>query len=151
MIEGAERGQIGKETDLIRGELAQVLDPIIEVVLHSRAADQQGERVDADAHQLFRQRDIIRVVTPSVFSSSYREDLQKTIDLIDTAKVGRAIELLREARDQGRAIFVCGNGGSASTASHFVCDMVKGASFDRESRFRIMALTDSLATITAYS
>ena len=29
--------------------------------------------------------------------------------------------------------------------------MVKGASFDRESRFRIMALTDSLATITAYS
>jgi D-sedoheptulose 7-phosphate isomerase len=70
---------------------------------------------------------------------------------VDLDAVGRAIELLAEARDANRHIFVCGNGGSASTASHFVCDMVKGASFDRESRFRIMALTDSLATITAYS
>jgi D-sedoheptulose 7-phosphate isomerase len=41
--------------------------------------------------------------------------------------------------------------GSAATASHFVTDMVKGASFNRDSRFRIMALTDSLSTITAYS
>src|SRR5205085_2562594 len=48
-------------------------------------------------------------------------------------------------------IFVCGNGGSASAASHFATDMVKGASFGRETRFRVMALTDSLPTITAYS
>ena len=40
---------------------------------------------------------------------------------------------------------------SASTASHFVCDMLKGASFKRDKRFRIMALTDSLPTITAYA
>jgi D-sedoheptulose 7-phosphate isomerase len=46
---------------------------------------------------------------------------------------------------------VCGNGGSASTASHFVTDMVKGASYGRSTRFRIMALTDSLPTITAYA
>jgi D-sedoheptulose 7-phosphate isomerase len=46
---------------------------------------------------------------------------------------------------------VCGNGGSASTASHFACDIVKGASYNRDSRFRIMALTDSLPTLTAYS
>jgi D-sedoheptulose 7-phosphate isomerase len=57
----------------------------------------------------------------------------------------------REARAQNRRIFVCGNGGSASSASHFATDMVKGASFGRASRFRIMALTDSLPTITAYS
>jgi D-sedoheptulose 7-phosphate isomerase len=62
-----------------------------------------------------------------------------------------AIETLRRAREEGRRIFVCGNGGSASTASHFACDMVKGASYGRPSRFRIMALTDSLPTITAYS
>ena len=48
-------------------------------------------------------------------------------------------------------IFVCGNGGSASTASHFACDMVKGASYGRSKRFRILALTDSLPTLTAYS
>jgi D-sedoheptulose 7-phosphate isomerase len=65
--------------------------------------------------------------------------------------VEQAISWFRDARDSGRAIFTCGNGGSASTASHFVCDIVKGASYKRENRFRIMALTDSLPTITAYS
>src|SRR3954462_14362320 len=88
---------------------------------------------------------------PETFPSLYKNDLLQAIDNIDLEKVGEAIEVLKQARDQNRHIFVCGNGGSASTASHFACDMVKGASFGRESRFRIMALTDSLPTITAYS
>ena len=62
-----------------------------------------------------------------------------------------AIEWFREARDEGRRIFVCGNGGSAATASHFASDMLKGASYGRPTRFRILALTDSIATLTAYT
>jgi len=89
--------------------------------------------------------------TPETFPQVYKQDLLRAIDAIDLGKVSQAIEILREARDHGRAIFICGNGGSASTASHFVCDMLKGASYQRERRFRIMALTDSLPTITAYS
>jgi D-sedoheptulose 7-phosphate isomerase len=85
------------------------------------------------------------------FPQSYKADVLQAIETIDLEKVNQAIEILAQARDQGRHIFVCGNGGSASTASHFVCDMVKGASFKRDKRFRIMALTDSLPTITAYS
>jgi D-sedoheptulose 7-phosphate isomerase len=85
------------------------------------------------------------------FPALYKSDVLKAIETIDLDKVGQAIEILKEAREQGRHIFVCGNGGSASTASHFVCDMVKGASFHRDKRFRIMALTDSLPTITAYA
>ena len=65
--------------------------------------------------------------------------------------MNEVIGLFKDARAAGRTIFVAGNGGSASTASHLACDIVKGASFQRESRFRIMALTDNLATITAYS
>ncbi|MBV8807573.1 MAG: SIS domain-containing protein [Acidobacteriaceae bacterium] len=83
------------------------------------------------------------------FSRQYKANLLQTLETIDLEAVGQAIEILADARDRNRHIFVCGNGGSASTASHFVCDMVKGASF--KSRFRIMALTDSLPTITAYS
>lgn len=75
----------------------------------------------------------------------------KAIESIDADRVEQAIEWLREARDDGRSIFVCGNGGSASTASHLACDLVKGASFGRTQRFRVLALTDSLPTITAYS
>jgi D-sedoheptulose 7-phosphate isomerase len=85
------------------------------------------------------------------FPQLYKTDVLQAIETIDLEKVGQAIDILIRARDEGRRIFVCGNGGSASTASHFVCDMVKGASFNRSKRFRIMALTDSLPTITAYS
>lgn len=85
------------------------------------------------------------------FPQRYKSELLHAIDSIDLDAVQRAIEVLRRARDEGRRIFTCGNGGSASTASHFVCDIVKGASFGRDRRFRIMALTDSLPTLTAYS
>jgi D-sedoheptulose 7-phosphate isomerase len=85
------------------------------------------------------------------FAEAYKASLLQTIEKIDMISVNEAIQWLRQARDSGRAIFTCGNGGSASTASHFVCDMVKGASYGHLSRFRIMALTDSLPTITAYS
>jgi D-sedoheptulose 7-phosphate isomerase len=87
----------------------------------------------------------------TTFVEEYKSELQRTIDGIDLALVNQAIEWLSEARANGKHIFVCGNGGSASTASHFACDIVKGASFNRDKRFRIMALTDSLPTMTAYS
>src|SRR5579884_2643017 len=85
------------------------------------------------------------------FQEQYKGELLRAIDAIDMAQVGRAIDWFEEARANGRHIFVCGNGGSASTASHFACDIVKGASYQRDQRFRIMALTDSLPTLTAYS
>jgi D-sedoheptulose 7-phosphate isomerase len=84
------------------------------------------------------------------FTEQYKAELQTTLDSIDLSKVEEAIRWFEETRDQGRTIFVCGNGGSASTSSHFVCDVVKGASYGRVKRFRIHALTDSLPTITAY-
>jgi D-sedoheptulose 7-phosphate isomerase len=86
-----------------------------------------------------------------IFPQLYKNELLHAIESIDLEKVGRAIEILSQARAEGRRILVCGNGGSASTASHFATDLVKGASYGRTSRFRIMALTDSLPTITAYS
>lgn len=81
----------------------------------------------------------------------YRKELTKTLEAIDAAQVERVIEVMREARDSGHRIFTCGNGGSASSASHFVCDMVKGASYGKDRRFKIMALTDQLPAITAYA
>lgn len=85
------------------------------------------------------------------FPELYRAKTLQAIEAIDASQVQRAIQILTDARDQGRRIFVCGNGGSASAASHFATDLVKGASFGREKRFRILALTDSLPTLTAYS
>ncbi len=85
------------------------------------------------------------------FLEQYKTSLHQAIDAIDMDKVQHAIDLFAEARTSGRHIFVCGNGGSASSSSHFVCDMVKGASFNKPERFKIMALTDQLPAITAYA
>jgi len=91
------------------------------------------------------------VTEKAKFIKHYAHELVQAISSVDLASVEQAVEWFREARNAGRHIFVCGNGGSASTASHFVCDLLKGASYDRAARFRIMALNDSLPTLTAYS
>ena len=85
------------------------------------------------------------------FPEQYKAELLRAVETIPLEKVATAIEWFNETRAGGRHIFVCGNGGSASAASHFACDMVKGASYGRTSRFRILALTDSLPTLTAYA
>jgi D-sedoheptulose 7-phosphate isomerase len=85
------------------------------------------------------------------FTQSYRDNLIETLNGLDLAKVDQAIAWLAEARDQGKTIFTTGNGGSAASASHFVCDMLKGASYKQDKRFRIMSLHDNMPTLTAYS
>ncbi len=58
------------------------------------------------------------------YPETYKAALLQAIDCIDTSRVETAIEWFRQARDGSKNIFVCGNGGSASTASHFTCDIV---------------------------
>lgn len=87
------------------------------------------------------------------FLAAYRQGVTAALETVDLSRVRLAVEWLRQARDGDRQVFVCGNGGSAATASHLVCDLVKGASADHEPRrrFRVLALTDSVPTITAYA
>ncbi len=86
-----------------------------------------------------------------LYLDTYRQHLCRTIGSLDLSAVRQAVDWMRETRERGGAIFVCGNGGSASTASHFATDIVKGASSGCGGRFRIHALTESLSTITAYA
>jgi len=88
---------------------------------------------------------------PIDFIADYQNRLAATLGRLPLDRIAEAAEWLREAREEGRQIFVCGNGGSAATASHFVCDVLKGCSYGREKRFRILALHDNLPTLTAYS
>ncbi len=82
---------------------------------------------------------------------SYFSKLKSTIDNIDRNEINTLINLLLQARDEGRKIFIMGNGGSASTASHSVCDFNKGLSYGKDRRFKMICLNDSLATVSAYS
>lgn len=81
----------------------------------------------------------------------YITDLQKTLDLLPLDDIRRVIELLHRGRLEKRHVFVMGNGGSASTASHIVCDLAKNIRSPMAPHLRIMELTDSTAIFSAYA
>ena len=61
------------------------------------------------------------------------------------------VDVLTEARHNGKKVYVMGNGGSASTASHMASDLNKGANRDDAPRFRAIALTDSIPLMMAWA
>jgi D-sedoheptulose 7-phosphate isomerase len=85
----------------------------------------------------------------SAWLSEYRNRQCDLYAALPLAEVGAVVELLREARDAGRQIFVFGNGGSAANASHFATDLGKGASDACGTRFKVLSLNDNTAWITA--
>lgn len=89
--------------------------------------------------------------TTKGFARTYLDDLAAVVKTLDATALENAINCLRDARDAGRTIFSCGNGGSASIASEMVVDINKGASYGKNKRFRMIGLSDSTATLTAYA
>ncbi len=81
----------------------------------------------------------------------YLLHLQSAISAIPVHKIERIVELLLEAYEAERQIFIFGNGGSASTASHFACDLSKGTINGNSKRFRVLSLTDNIALMTAWA
>ncbi|MBI4758536.1 MAG: SIS domain-containing protein [Chloroflexi bacterium] len=63
----------------------------------------------------------------------------------------QVIDVLERARAEGRRVFVFGNGGSAATAAHLVCDLVKNTVQEGKPRFRAISLNDNMSTISAYA
>lgn len=83
------------------------------------------------------------------FLESYLAQTTEALRRLPLARIAEVIDRLAEARRERRNIFVCGNGGSAATSSHFANDLGKGASVGRELRFRAWSLTDNLPWITS--
>lgn len=81
--------------------------------------------------------------------SGYQDELIGAIRQIDPAAFDGCIRILAEAYCENRQIFIAGNGGSAATANHFVCDFGKNATGEGKRRFRILSVCDNLAKITA--
>lgn len=81
----------------------------------------------------------------------YVTGLKEALTAIDPDTFQKLVERLDATRSVDRKILVMGNGGSASTASHFACDFSKNAVPGDLNRFRVVALTDSIASITAYA
>ncbi len=85
------------------------------------------------------------------FIDKYFSNLKTCIDKIDKKEIEKFLEILIDARDNNKTIFIMGNGGSASTASHFCCELNKGASYNKDKKFKVICLNDSISTILAYA
>jgi D-sedoheptulose 7-phosphate isomerase len=84
----------------------------------------------------------------------YRDGLKMALDSLAIDDIHDFISYFQEAYEDGRQVFVIGNGGSAATASHMACDLAKSvlgrASESHAPRFRAIALTDNMPLVTAW-
>jgi D-sedoheptulose 7-phosphate isomerase len=79
----------------------------------------------------------------------YIDDERDVLQRLDVGKINEALNLLVETKANHGHIYIFGNGGSASTASHFQNDFNKGVSLHLEERFRFRCLNDNIATMMA--
>lgn len=89
------------------------------------------------------------MTTATQWVSDYLRSQKAALDSIPPEAVAQLIQTLRRIHQEDRQVFVFGNGGSASNASHFATDLGKGASDRLGKRFRVLSLTDNVSWLTA--
>jgi D-sedoheptulose 7-phosphate isomerase len=85
------------------------------------------------------------------FSEVYFNIIKELLDSFPHEQFEKAAQILLEAYQNDRMIFVMGNGGSGATASHFACDMNKETCASMTKKFKIMCLNDNVPSLLAYA
>lgn len=89
------------------------------------------------------------------FVDSYIKEVKLAIKQLDKGKITLIVEAINKAYKENKRIYILGNGGSASIASHIACDLGKGTLSrmynQNEKRIRVISLTDNTALISAYA
>jgi D-sedoheptulose 7-phosphate isomerase len=80
----------------------------------------------------------------------YLGSLRRVLDEVPLDAIERVLEIFEDAYQQDRTIYICGNGGSWSTAGHWVCDFSKGTNAKGVKRMRMFGLGDNVPMLTAY-
>ncbi len=83
------------------------------------------------------------------YARGYLEYCASLLGRFDLGALERFVEILEQARLDGRTIFLAGNGGSAATASHFASDLALGTYVPGEQPFRAVSLADNMASLSA--
>lgn len=81
--------------------------------------------------------------------NQYLDEIKQICDEINRTDIDKTIEILFDAWKNGNQIFLCGNGGSAGTATHFMCDLFKVTIVKDKKRFRVHCLNDNIPLMTA--
>ena len=82
-------------------------------------------------------------------TEEYLSESQDILKKMDRGEIDKAIHILFEAWKNDNQVFMVGNGGSASTSTHFACDLNKWVSDEAERKFRAFALVDNIPLMSA--
>lgn len=83
--------------------------------------------------------------------NTYFDQVVRAFEKMPIAAVDQIVSVLQRAYDSSRMVYLFGNGGSAALASHFACDLGKGATNGSPKRFKVMAFTDNVPLMTAWA
>ena len=83
------------------------------------------------------------------FSTDYFKNYLNAVNSLDYSQLSEVIDVLHKAYTKGNTVYVCGNGGSASIANHFVCDHLKGIRTDTDYLPKVFSLSNNIEVITA--
>ena len=83
------------------------------------------------------------------FIESYFYEMSECIRNMPVEAIDTTIEMLFQAYQRGSQVFICGNGGSASTATHFAADLLKGTIVEGQKRFKVHCLNDNIPLVSA--
>lgn len=83
--------------------------------------------------------------------ANFLSDQVRVLEKIDTQMIVKTAELIKRTSHSGKRIWVAGNGGSATTASHFATDLSKGCYVETGARYPTICLNESLGITTAWA
>jgi len=83
------------------------------------------------------------------YAREYLNEMSGVIGRINTDDVAKIIDLLYQTWLDRGTVFIMGNGGSASTASHFACDLAKCTIIEGAHRFKVFGLNDNVPLVSA--
>jgi D-sedoheptulose 7-phosphate isomerase len=84
------------------------------------------------------------------YSDEYLGGVKAALESLPLEKIRGIADVLKNARDDGKQVFVFGNGGSAATASHLANDLAKGAVSGDGKRFKVLCLSDNIPLMLAW-
>ena len=99
-----------------------------------------GVEVSSDIQDVSEIREVL---------ASFVHPLSAFLDDSFAASVRGVVRLLNDSRERGATIYIAGNGGSASTASHWVNDLGKATKREGKPPMRVMSLSDNVSWLTA--
>jgi D-sedoheptulose 7-phosphate isomerase len=110
-----------------------------------------GQDADARPQKGSRDTGTPPATSPAQEIGHFLDQAQRTVAELDQRVLDEILDCLMDVWRERRTVFVMGNGGSASTATHFAADLAKYTISEGKPRFKVLGLTDNVPLVSAWT